>query len=175
MTEQQEDYIAEIDRTINLITYGSYEKRNRKVFEYLMVKEHQIALSLFDLYCDGLIPGKLYQVIDDYYKGDWEYICPDYFDLQPSLLRTKGYVYLIKLENGLYKIGKTKHLSDRMSVFAVSFPMKWELFYSFLSDDYSLAEKTLHMFFADKREIGEWFSLDQRDINSITAIKDGQL
>lgn len=175
---QINEYLSDLDRKIGEITYGSYDLRNRRVFEYLMVNEPcrtTYGFSLFDLWYGGLIPEKIFPVIDDYYKGDWSYIHHDAFLIEPSPLPVKGFVYLVKLENGLYKIGKTKHLSERMKVFAVSFPMKWELYYSFLSDDYTRAEKTLHTEFADKREVGEWFRLTQRDINSITAIKDGQL
>lgn len=170
--------IEEFEREIKSIANGGSATRNRKVYEYIMrfeLRKIDGEHSLFDLYDNGLIPQSLYPVLDDYYRGDWDYIHPDQFLLSPSWFPTRGYVYLVKLENGLYKIGKSKHLSTRMSVFAVSFPMKWELYYSFLSNDYTVAEKTLHMNFAEKRQIGEWFSLDQRDVNSIMAIKDFEL
>jgi len=86
-----------------------------------------------------------------------------------------GYVYLIRAENGLYKIGKARDLTARLKPFGVDFPMKWDLVHSFQSDDYSRAEEQLHYTFRDKREIGEWFKLLPEDVKRITTIKDGEL
>lgn len=86
-----------------------------------------------------------------------------------------GHVYLIRAENGLYKIGKAKKVSERMKPFSVSFPMKWELLYSFKCGDYTYAEELLHAKYADKRDVGEWFRLTADDVEYIKAIQDGQL
>ena len=69
----------------------------------------------------------------------------------------EGFVYLIGLENGLYKIGKTTNIKQRMNPFSVSFPMSWDLIYSFKTKDFSYSEKYLHKKFKDKRKIGERF------------------
>jgi hypothetical protein len=84
--------------------------------------------------------------------------------------RTPGFVYLIRAENGLYKIGKAKDVSARMQPFSVHFPMKWELIHSVKSDDYSYTEEFLHLKFADKRDVGEWFRLTPADVAYITAL-----
>lgn len=89
--------------------------------------------------------------------------------------RVIGFVYLIRIESGLYKIGKAKDITKRLQPFGVLFPMKWELVYQFKSDDYSAAEAKLHNKFFDKRDIGEWFRLDPADVEYITSIQDGQL
>jgi hypothetical protein len=86
-----------------------------------------------------------------------------------------GYVYLIRIENGLYKIGKAKNIDERIKPFKVSFPMSWEIIHAFMSHDYSKAEITLHERFSDKRTVGEWFTLDEQDVQSIKSIKDWQL
>lgn len=172
-----EIYFKEIENNINAITHGTY-KMTRKVYEYLESVDYgqKGTPSLHTLYMDGLIPENILRLIEDYISaGDWEYIYPEAYDTQPSNQPETGYIYLIKLENGLYKIGKSKHLAQRMEVFAVSFPMKWELYYSFQSTDYTMAEKALHAWFSKKREIGEWFRLNDRDVKSITMIKDWEL
>lgn len=87
----------------------------------------------------------------------------------------KGFVYLIRAENGLYKIGKAKNVSTRLQPFSVHFPMKWDLVHSFRSNNYSDAEKNLHGVYAEKRDIGEWFKLSEEDVNHIMAIQDNQL
>jgi hypothetical protein len=86
-----------------------------------------------------------------------------------------GYVYLIRTENGLYKIGKAKDIKKRLQPFGVHFPMKWELVHSFHSDDYSIAEEELHWQYRDKRDVGEWFKLTSADVETITGIQDGGL
>lgn len=87
----------------------------------------------------------------------------------------EGYVYLIESENGVYKIGKAKDVDKRVNTFGVKLPIKTTLLHSFWSSQYSAAEKKLHEMFKDKRTHGEWFYLSREDVNSICAIKDGQL
>ena len=94
---------------------------------------------------------------------------------KPKRSPVAGHVYLIRAENGLYKIGKAKNITARLKPFGVDFPMKWDLVYSFSSGDYSLAEEALHRRFADKRGIGEWFQLLPEDVAYIMSIQDGQL
>ena len=86
-----------------------------------------------------------------------------------------GYVYLIRAENGLYKIGKAKNVNARMKPFRVDFPMKWELIHTIKSNDYGAAEGGLHKTFADKRDVGEWFRLSPDDVAFITGLQDGML
>jgi hypothetical protein len=92
--------------------------------------------------------------------------------LKPGMI---GFVYLIRAENGLYKIGKAKNISRRMQPFSVSFPMKWEIVCYFQSEDYNAAELKLHRKFASKRDVGEWFRLSPADVAHITGIQDRQL
>lgn len=87
----------------------------------------------------------------------------------------RGFIYLIRLENGLYKIGKTKNMKSRMNAFSVTFPMAWELIYKFETEDYSNAEISLHKMFYDKRKVGEWFELTNEDVEYITSIEDFSL
>ena len=78
--------------------------------------------------------------------------------LRKSLKPIRGFVYLIKAKNKLYKIGKTKDINKRMSPFSVSFPMKWKLIYSFQTDDYTSVEIYLHKIFQIKEKLGNGFS-----------------
>ena len=87
---------------------------------------------------------------------------------------SNGFIYLIRAENGLYKIGKTKDLEKRIKPFHVDFPMKWEMVYSFQSPDYGLAESFLHIRFSEKRDVGEWFRLSNEDIIFIMSLRDGE-
>jgi hypothetical protein len=96
----------------------------------------------------------------------------DFYKPKPPV---PGYVYLLRAENGLYKIGKAKNVAKRLQPFSVHFPMKWELVHSFHSDDYGIAEEELHWQYRDKRDVGEWFKLLPEDVEHITGIQDGQL
>jgi len=96
-------------------------------------------------------------------------------DLPKHRKDAPGYVYLVRIETGLYKIGKAKNITSRLTPFGVSFPMKWELVHSFKSDNYSLAEASLHDRFSDKRDVGEWFRLLPEEVEEILSIQDGGL
>ena len=118
------------------------------------------------------------EVIDLYLSGRLEKIIEIEKEMEKSEKKIKsspGFVYLIMAENGLYKIGKAKDLKKRLSPFSVEFPMKWELIYSFKSENYDAAEINLHSQFHDKREVGEWFRLSAEDVEYIKSIKDGQI
>lgn len=134
--------------------------------------------------------GKLSEICDNEYLLDFgKHMIQMYFDGsmkaevekektkydKPKRNGTSGYVYLIRAENGLYKIGKAKNVTTRLQPFSVHFPMKWELVHSFKADDYSVAEAELHVAYADKRDVGEWFKLAPEDVEYISGIQDGQL
>lgn len=80
---------------------------------------------------------------------------------------SKGFIYLLKADNGFIKIGKAKALDSRIEQLGIQVPMKTELIYSFKTDDMGGDEKILHDQFAHKRDHGEWFRLDSEDIKEI--------
>ncbi|WP_189615959.1 GIY-YIG nuclease family protein [Pigmentiphaga litoralis] len=77
-----------------------------------------------------------------------------------------GHIYFLKSPYG-YKIGKTVNLRDRMRLFGVKLPFVNSLEYSFHTPDYTAAETGLHRHFAHKRLEGEWFALDEADLQYI--------
>ena len=83
-------------------------------------------------------------------------------------MKSDGYVYFIKeFHSNTYKIGKAKNLENRLKIFEVKLPFEWELVHSIKSDDYSLDEKLAHLFFKKKRVRGEWFNLNESDLELI--------
>jgi hypothetical protein len=84
----------------------------------------------------------------------------------------KGFVYLLWAENGLHKIGKAKSIDDRVHNLGIKIPIKTKLIHAFKTEDRNKAEADLHQRYAEKREHGEWFDLNEQDIAEITAIKD---
>jgi len=83
-----------------------------------------------------------------------------------------GYIYIVQLENGLIKIGRTNNLEKRMYIFSVKFPMNWAIIHSIKSYDNLFAERFLHKKFSSKRNIGEWFMLSEEDVEYIKSIRD---
>jgi len=83
---------------------------------------------------------------------------------------TKGSVYLLFAENGLYKIGKTMNLAQRVAVLRQMIPLKIDLIHVIESNDCHWAERMLHERFARSKVQGEWFDLDSEDITYIKNI-----
>lgn len=80
----------------------------------------------------------------------------------------KKYVYVIAFDR-FCKIGVASNINTRLKVLQTSLPVKLELITSTkeaIANAYSL-EKYLHKHFQDKKTYGEWFLLDQDDIDFI--------
>lgn len=78
-----------------------------------------------------------------------------------------GYIYVLKAENGLYKIGKTKNVKKRISAIKTASPVKIEIHLLFQSSDMNKAEGMLHEMFSEFREIGEWFRIGEKEFQRI--------
>lgn len=82
-----------------------------------------------------------------------------------------GYVYLVKNDDGYYKIGMTKNWEDRRKTFNVLLPFEIEYTHLIHTKDMAWLEHDLHRRFDHKRVNGEWFKLDDADVEYIKAIK----
>lgn len=82
-----------------------------------------------------------------------------------------GYVYILRAQNGLFKIGKTKDPKARFESIKTSSPERVEVYRVFLSSDYSETEARLHRLFSEFRELGEWFRLTDDELAAIDAIQ----
>lgn len=80
---------------------------------------------------------------------------------------SKGFVYFIKADNGLIKIGKTKDLNKRLDHFTAKLPYRLDLIHSIKTDDTQELEEYFHNKFSKKRKRGEWFELDDKDIREV--------
>lgn len=84
---------------------------------------------------------------------------------------TSGYVYILKHIGGThYKIGCTSKPDDRLHTFEVKlpFPVAYEVLIK--CEDRFTLEKELHKHFASKRVDGEWFSLDEDDLDYLRQL-----
>ncbi|MCM3789130.1 GIY-YIG nuclease family protein [Domibacillus indicus] len=82
--------------------------------------------------------------------------------------KAPGYVYFVQEHlNGSFKIGKTKHIDQRMNLFNVKLPFENELIFLIKSGNHHQTEVAFHKHFAHKRLEGEWFALTREDITWI--------
>jgi hypothetical protein len=100
-----------------------------------------------------------------------------YIGLQPAptpnidkVLDGAGTVYLIKAESGEYKIGYTVDLISRLRTFSTAMPRPLTLVHFIQTNDMAALERSLHVRFAGKRVRGEWFELDEDDVNWIKSL-----
>lgn len=77
-----------------------------------------------------------------------------------------GYVYIIKNNSNLYKIGCTCNLNERTKrLNYMNGGISIILIFKF--DDYKYYENKFHKLFKDKRQLGEWFNLSDNDLDFI--------
>lgn len=81
-----------------------------------------------------------------------------------------GIVYVLKADNGLYKIGRAKKFENRLLQLQTQMPYDLEVIVLIESDDYIGLEKGLHKRFVSKREKGEWFELSEEDIEYLKGL-----
>lgn len=81
--------------------------------------------------------------------------------------RKPGFVYFLDSREGFFKIGRTVDPDGRFRQFVPLLPFKTELTHLISCDDYCDAESKLHDRFAEKRSNGEWFRLDESDVESV--------
>jgi predicted GIY-YIG superfamily endonuclease len=90
-----------------------------------------------------------------------------------------GILYVIEnLDRpGLYKIGITKDLNKRIAHLRTGTPDRLEVYHVIRTEYYAELERYLHRTLKAKNKRGEWFWLDDNDLDVIKAIKvvDGQL
>ena len=81
-----------------------------------------------------------------------------------------GYVYLLKSDHGLYKIGRAESAEHRVGTLGVQLPFEITPEHFIKCEDMVSAEKMLHDMFAERRQRGEWFRLNKGDVAYIKAM-----
>ena len=84
-----------------------------------------------------------------------------------------GFVYVIKLgDTGYYKIGRSNNPDRRIwKEITPILPIEPEIICIVETRDMIKLEKELHERYSDKRANGEWFLLDDEDIEQIRGLK----
>lgn len=86
------------------------------------------------------------------------------FNVKPPQRNTAGYVYLMGIETGLYKVGLSSNAEGRRAGLSTGLPYKIELIHKVKCRNCYRVEQFFHEKFAAKRVRGEWFNLDPDDI-----------
>ena len=79
----------------------------------------------------------------------------------------KGYVYFVKGNKNIVKIGCTTDIKNRIKSLSTGFPYKLKLLNKIYSKNYGYIEGLFHEFFKNKRLRGEWFDLSDEEIYNI--------
>ena len=79
-----------------------------------------------------------------------------------------GYIYVIKMDN-YYKIGKTKNPKERFGEYTL-LPKEPTIICCECVSFYSKVETDLHKKYKEKALRGEWFALDEKDVEEIKQI-----
>lgn len=119
--------------------------------------------------------------IDQFYKRarfSRHGVCYD-IQVNPDVKRSgtprHGFVYLLRLENpadpDIYKIGRTKDLDQRFKPIALQLPYPVTLVWAWMSSDVEYAEAFLHATYEEQRLNGEWFRLEEADIQWLVGLK----
>lgn len=90
----------------------------------------------------------------------------------PTPRNRAGYVYVLEVPNtpGLFKIGRTVDLDDRLRTFNVKLPFPVEYEHTVKSNDCYALETMLHRLFAGQRVSGEFFMLDAADLSILKSL-----
>ena len=82
-----------------------------------------------------------------------------------------GYVYVIINGNGLYKIGKSLNPEQRLKSLTLGDKGKILIKNHYKYQNYNEIEKELHVIFNSKKISGEWFELNEQDLEFIKKYK----
>lgn len=93
-------------------------------------------------------------------------------NVRPINRFSPGYVYFIQNSNGHTKIGCTINIKNRLSALQSSSPDRLALIHSIKVFDMRTVEISIHKEFHGKKISGEWFSLNEDDIEKVGNYKD---
>lgn len=93
----------------------------------------------------------------------------DYFERVKDSRIIRGFVYFLAGDKYV-KIGKTKRLNSRTGFLEVKLPFDCMLIHSIETNDITKCEDHFHDMFDSKRSNGEWFNLDENDIQEVKKI-----
>lgn len=100
---------------------------------------------------------------------------PDVAEKYKEYLTTGNFkpdiLYVIRMSgSSFYKIGVARNIRERLSSLQSGCPIKLEIVKTFFTTDASIKERKLHSVFDLKRTHGEWFELDESDLQVVESM-----
>lgn len=89
--------------------------------------------------------------------------------IRPTSTKRGGWVYFVQDKQGYTKIGQSKDLVTRIKTLSVVLPYDLVCALAIYSSDYKVQEREFHDLFKEKRVRGEWFTLDDEDIDYLVS------
>lgn len=89
-----------------------------------------------------------------------------------SMANKKGSVYLMKADNGVYKIGMSVNPVQRMLSLERTLPYDLELIHTIPSNRMKHLERYFHDLFKESRLKGEWFELTHEQVEQFKIYKE---
>lgn len=86
----------------------------------------------------------------------------------PTRRSERGYVYVVRADNGLVKIGMALNWHLRIQQLNSALPYELEVLHVVECDEPRRLERTLHERYAEKRVRREWFRLSDADLECFT-------
>ncbi len=80
-------------------------------------------------------------------------------------------VYLLRIETGAYKIGRSREPEARARAVVAGVPLRADIIHRIQTDDATWLERRLHDRYAHSRLKGEWFQLTDEEVAEILTIK----
>jgi hypothetical protein len=87
---------------------------------------------------------------------------------------TEGIVYLLKSGQN-HKIGKTVDLDQRLTQLRIQLPDPTEVVHKIYTKNIHTLEAYWHRRFQGKRKNGEWFALDDNDVEEFMSVKNMEI
>lgn len=110
----------------------------------------------------------------DYVLGEIEALHQATAEGRVALREAWGYVYLMRNEEGLHKIGFSKDPDVRLRTVAAQEGQSVELVCQIPSLDMRALERDLHLQFNHLRVRGEWFYLSEGDTAYLLRLSEGE-
>jgi len=85
-------------------------------------------------------------------------------------IKKPGYIYLLK-SGGLHKIGRAGNFNQRLKFYKTENPFKTEVITQFYVEDSVKTERFLLDAFKNKKVKGEWFNLNDKDIQKFQKLR----
>lgn len=139
------------------------------LFEILKIKSCYVEFDYCPLCGEKLEKGLLEKIVKEHiteYRKTFKEIPICEMDIsQPKKYNHLGYIYVIEVE-GHYKIGVSKNPKSRFGEYTKLYKEPSVIICEKVKG-YDIMEKKLHERYSNKNERGEWFLLDEKDIEEI--------